>query len=260
MHYSVSCAWFFTGNQLKKLVEYIKPFRRPTSTHNIRTALMDGGEKLGISTKLILCFLRDLSSESAMATLEKALPYKEWIIAVGLDSAEIGNPPSKFQSVFERARGVGFLTVAHAGEEGPADYVWEALNLLKVSRIGHGNHSLDDESLVQELVRRKIPLALCPLSNLKLGVIDRMENLPLKKMMEKGLVVTVNSDDPAYFDGYINENYLAVQKALKLNRKNIYELAKASFNASFLAEPEKERKIAKLDNYINKNGQNNMHS
>jgi len=218
----------------------------------VHKALNDAEEKLGISTGLIMCFLRDIDSESAMETLGKALRHKDWIIAVGLDSAEIGNPPSKFESVFERAREEGFLTVAHAGEEDPADYVWEALNLLKVSRIDHGNHSLDDESLVQELVRRKVPLTLCPLSNLKLGIIDKMEKHPLKEMMEKGLFVTINSDDPAYFGGYINENYLAVQKAFKLDRENIYELAKNSFKASFLDESEKDEMIAKLNKQMEK--------
>ena len=223
-----------------------------TVINGVHEAVTDAEEKLGILTKLIMCFLRDLDSESAMSLLEEALPYKDWIVAVGLDSAEVGNPPSKFQKVFEQALEEGFMAVAHAGEEGPAEYVWEALNLLKVSRIDHGNHSLDDENLVQELVRRKIPLTLCPLSNLKLRVIDRMENHPLKKMMEKGLLVTVNSDDPAYFGGYICENYLAVQKAFNLNREDVYNLAKNSFIASFLEAPKKKEMIAKLDEYVSR--------
>jgi adenosine deaminase len=223
-----------------------------TVINGIHTAIKDAEQKLGVSTKLIMCFLRDLSSKSALKTLEEALPYKDWIVAVGLDSAEVGNPPSKFQKVFERALKEGFLTVAHAGEEGPAEYVWEAINLLKVSRIDHGNHSLDDENLIKELAQRKIPLTLCPLSNLKLGVINKMEEHPLKQMMEKGLLVTINSDDPAYFGGYINENYLAVQRALNLNEEHIYELAKNSFNASFLDEDEKKRMIANLNKHKNK--------
>lgn len=223
-----------------------------TVINGIHKAMKDAERKFGISTKLIMCFHRDLSVNSALKTLEDALPYKDWIVAVGLDSAEIGNPPSKFQDVFEKAIKEGFLTVAHAGEEGPSEYVWEAINLLKVSRIDHGNRSLEDENLVKELIRRKIPLTLCPLSNLKLGVIKRMEEHPLKKMMENGILVTINSDDPAYFGGYINENYLAVQRALNLNEQNIYVLAKNSFIASFLSKDDKKRMIARLDKYKNR--------
>jgi adenosine deaminase len=197
-----------------------------------------------------MCFLRDLSPESAMETLEEAMPYKEWILAVGLNSAEVGNPPSKFSKVFERAVEEGFSTVAHAGEEGPAEYVWEAVSLLKVSRIDHGNNALEDESLVQELVKRKIPLTLCPISNLKLGVVKRLEDHPLKRMMDKGLIVTVNSDDPAYFGGYINENYLAVCKALSLGVKQIYKLAGNSFEASFMNAEQKRNTLKKLKEYM----------
>jgi len=161
----------------------------------------------------------------------------------------VGNPPSKFQKVFEKAMEEDFLTVAHAGEEGPAEYVWEAIKLLKVSRIDHGNHALDDENLVKELARLKIPLTLCPLSNLKLGVVKSMEEHPLKKMLDKGIVVTVNSDDPAYFGGYINENYMAVQKALGLSAQQIYELARNSFQASFLTENEKREMLARLEKF-----------
>ena len=219
----------------------------------IHRALSDAEEKLGVSTGLIMCFLRDLDPASAMETLEEALPYKSWIVAVGLDSCEVGYPPSRFQTVFERAHEEGFLAVAHAGEEGPAEYIWQAVELLKVSRVDHGIRSLDDENLVQELVRRKIPLTVCPLSNLKLRVIERMENHPLKKMMEKGLLVTINSDDPAYFGGYINENYLAMQEAFKLDKEDIYNIAKNSFEASFLDTPKKEEMIAKLDEYMSRN-------
>ncbi|MEM2336346.1 MAG: adenosine deaminase [Candidatus Bathyarchaeia archaeon] len=220
----------------------------------IHKALKDGEKKLGISTKLIMCFLRDLDVDSAFKTLEEALPYKDWIVAVGLDSAEIGNPPSKFQKVFEKAIDEGFLTVAHAGEEGPAEYVWEAIKLLKVSRIDHGNHALDDENLVKELARQKIPLTLCPLSNLKLGVVKSMEEHPLRKMFDKGLLVTVNSDDPAYFGGYINENYIAVQRALRLDAHHIFELAKNSFQASFLSEQKKQEMLARLESFRAREG------
>ncbi len=219
----------------------------------IHRALTDAEEKLGISTELIMCFLREKDPTFAMKTLEEALPYKSWIVAVGLDSYEVGYPPLRFQTVFERAHEEGLLAVAHAGEEGPAEYIWQAVNLLKVSRIDHGIRSLDDNDLVQELVRRKIPLTVCPLSNLKLRVIERMENHPLRKMMEKGLLVTINSDDPAYFGGYINENYLVVQEAFKLDKEDIYNLAKNSFEASVIDTPRKEEMTAKLDEYMSRN-------
>ena len=218
--------------------------------NGIHGACVDAETKMGITTRLIMCFLRDLTQESAMRTLEEALPYKEWVIGVGLDSAEAGNPPSKFKEVFDRAREEGFLTVAHAGEEGPAEYIREALDLLKVSRVDHGIHCLDDERLVRELVRRKIPLTVCPLSNVELAVVDRMEDHPLKKMMEDGLFVTVNSDDPAYFDGYVTENYLAVQRALGLGRGEVCKLAKNSFNACFLNESAKGEMLKRLDSYV----------
>ncbi len=220
-----------------------------TVINGIHRAIADAKEKLGISSKLIMCFLRHLDEKSAMATLEAALPYKDRITAVGLDSSEAGNPPSRFKGVFERALQEGFLTVAHAGEEGPSEYVWEALDLLKVSRIDHGNRSLDDKNLIKELVSRKIPLTVCPLSNLKLAVVDRMETHPLRVMMEKGVFVTINSDDPAYFGGYINENYLAVQKALRLDKEEIYNLARNSFQASFLEGSRKKQMLGRLKEY-----------
>lgn len=223
------------------------PFRKVIS--GIHHALEDGREKLGISYKLILSFLRHLSEEDAFQTLSEALPYKSWITAVGLDSSEKGFPPSKFERVYAKAREEGFLTVAHAGEEGPAEYVWEALNLLKVSRIDHGNRSLDDPALVSELVKLQMPLTVCPLSNLKLQVVRDMTKHPLAEMLEKGMIATVNSDDPAYFGGYMNENYLAVAKALNLSKQQIVQLAKNSFAASFLDEKEKEQMIGKVEQY-----------
>lgn len=216
-----------------------------TVVKGIHRALEDAQSKFGMSSKLIMCFLRHLDEEAAMKTLDEALEYKDWIAAVGLDSSEVGNPPSKFQKVFEKAREEGFLTVAHAGEEGPAEYVWEALNLLKVSRVDHGNHSLDDEKLVQELVDRKMPLTVCPLSNLKLKVVDDLKDHPLRDMLKKGLLVTINSDDPAYFGGYVNENFLAITKSLDLTEDEVRQLAINSFKASFLEEKEKEKMIAK---------------
>lgn len=219
----------------------------------IRNALDDGRKKFGISSRLILSFLRHLSEESAFRTLEEALPYKSWIAGVGLDSSEKGHPPMKFEQVFERARAEGFLTVAHAGEEGPAEYVRGALNLLHVSRVDHGNRSLDDPDLVKELANRKIPLTVCPLSNLKLKVVKDMKQHPLKEMLEKGLMATVNSDDPAYFGGYMNENYMAVAEALNLSRQQIAELAKNSFEASFLDSYEKQLMLEKLNDYLEAN-------
>jgi adenosine deaminase len=221
-----------------------------TVISGIHKALDDGKRRFGISSRLIMCFLRDLDVESALNTLEEALSYKDWITAVGLDSAEVNNPPSKFKRVFERALDEGFLAVAHAGEEGPPEYVWEAIDLLKVSRIDHGIRALEDQKLVKELAKRRIPLTLCPLSNLKLGVVKSLEDYPLKRMMEEGLVVTVNSDDPAYFGGYVNENYLALQKSLKLDARQIYQLAENSFMASFLSSAEKERILSDLRKYI----------
>jgi adenosine deaminase len=220
-----------------------------TVINGIHKALEDADDKFGISTGLIMCFLRDLDGSAAMKTLEEALPYRDRIIAVGLDSAETGNPPSKFQEVFTRAREAGFLTVAHGGEEGPAKYIWEALELLKVSRIDHGNHCLDDDKLTEELIRRRIPLTVCPLSNLRLKVTGRLEEHPLRRMMERGLLVTVNSDDPAYFGGYINENYLAITNALNLTANDIYTLAMNSFEASFLEEGKKDKMFARVREY-----------
>ncbi len=224
-----------------------------TVIRGISRALKDGQGKLGMSSRLIMCFLRHLDEESAMRTLEQALGYKDLIIAVGLDSSEVGNPPSKFQRVFERARQEGFLTVAHAGEEGPAEYVWEALKLLEVSRLDHGNRSLDDEKLVRELVSRKMPLTVCPLSNLKLKVVQSLKEHSLRSMLEKGLLVMINSDDPAYFGGYLSENYLAISKALGLSREECVQLAKNSFKASFLDEESKEQMIGLVEKYYQEN-------
>ena len=224
-----------------------------TVIEGIQRALEDGRTKLGISSKLIMSFLRHLDEESAIKTLEQAMPYKKWITAVGLDSSEKGNPPSKFKRVFEMSKQEGFLTVAHAGEEGPAEYIWEALNLLDVSRIDHGNRCLEDEVLVQELVKRQMALTLCPLSNLELKVIQELHHHPLNTMINKGLLVTINSDDPAYFGGYMNENYFGIAKALNLSKEDIYKLTKNSFQASFLDEESKKQMIEKVDEYYHAN-------
>jgi adenosine deaminase len=215
----------------------------------IDEALRDAGNRLGLSSKLILCFLRDLDADAAMAMLEEALAYKDRIVAVGLDSAEVGNPPAKFTEVFARARREGFLTVAHAGEEGPAAYVREAIDALHVSRIDHGNRSLDDDALVERLAEARIPLTVCPLSNLRLRVVDELSNHPIRRMLEKGLLVTVNSDDPAYFGGYVNENYAAIQEAIGLTREELVALARNSFAASFLDSEEKVILVDRLEAY-----------
>lgn len=220
-----------------------------TVFEGIWRALKDGRDRLGVGSQLIPCFLRDRDTEEAMAILEDVLLHRDRIIAVGLDSAEKGNPPEKFREVFERARAEGLLTVAHAGEEGPADYVRDALDLLHVARIDHGNHALDDPALVERLVRERVPLTVCPLSNVRLRVVDDIRHHPLRAMIEKGLLVTVNSDDPAYFGGYINENYMAVQQALGLSDDGLAQLARNSFEAAFLPEEEKRALLRQVDDY-----------
>jgi adenosine deaminase len=224
------------------------PFR--TVVEGIDEALRAQGTELGISVRLILCFLRDRDVREAQETLTQALPYRGRIVAVGLDSAERGHPPSKFRDVFERARKEGFLAVAHAGEEGPAEYVRQALDELGVRRVDHGLHALDDESLLRRLVAEKVPLTVCPLSNVRLGVVADMEHHPLREMMQRGLTVTVNSDDPAYFGGYVDDNYRAVGRALSLTKTEIATLARNSFAAAFLAPEERNRLLAKVDDYV----------
>jgi adenosine deaminase len=221
-----------------------------TVIDGIERACRDAAARLGISTRLILCFLRDLSAEDAAATLAAALPHKARIAGVGLDSAERGQPPRKFKAVFDRARAEGLRAVAHAGEEGPAEYVREALDLLGAVRIDHGVRSLEDDALVRRLADERRPLTVCPLSNVRLRVVPDMAAHPLRRMMEKGLMVTVNSDDPAYFGGYVEENYLAVHQALGLTRAMLADLARNSFEASFLDRPQKDALIARLDGYV----------
>lgn len=218
-----------------------------TVIKGIHRALIDAQNLHRISFRLILCFLRHLSEADAMKTLEEALPFKQWITAVGLDSSEVGHPPEKFKTVFDRARNEGLLTVAHAGEEGPPEYIWQALDLLKVSRIDHGVRCLEDTRLVERLKKERMPLTVCPLSNIKLCVFDDMRQHNIKSLLEQGLCVTVNSDDPAYFGGYVTENYLAMQQALNLSVPQLIQLAKNSFEASFLTEPEKQSYYNELD-------------
>lgn len=212
----------------------------------LHRALVDG-EKLGISADLILCFLRHLSADDAMQTLKAALPFRDRFIGVGLDSSEVGHPPSKFKEVFELARSEGLLAVAHAGEEGPPSYIWEALDLLHARRIDHGVRCLEDDRLVERLVAEQIPLTVCPLSNVKLRVFENLNAHNLGKMLQRGLLVTVNSDDPAYFGGYIEENYRQVAEALLLSNDQVFTLARNSFLASFLPETAKRRWIAEID-------------
>ena len=218
--------------------------------NGIYKALVDGKKKFDISSYIIMCFLRHLSEESAMDILEQSLPFKDKIIGVGLDSSEIGNPPTKFKRVFERARSYGYLSVAHAGEEGPPEYIWQALNELKVLRIDHGVRCLEDKVLVKKLVEENIPLTVCPLSNIKLGVFKRMEEHNLKLLLDKGVTVTINSDDPAYFGGYVAENLQAIQKTLKLTKQDVCRLAKNSFQASFLSKEDKQKCVKKIDEFI----------
>lgn len=221
-----------------------------TVYQGIYQALVDAQSKFDISFQLILSFLRDLSAEAAVETLKTALPYKDTIVAVGLDSAEQSNPPSKFQDVFEMARSEGFLTVAHAGEEGPPEYIWEAINLLDVARIDHGVRSMEDPNLLQYLNEKQIPLTVCPLSNVELKVFDSMTEHNLKELLDQGLCVTVNSDDPSYFGGYITENFKAAASALELTKTNLYQLSKNAFKASFLPLEAKQKLTEELDAYM----------
>ena len=217
-----------------------------TGIHN---ALEEAREKFGITSFLILCFLRHLSEEAALETLEEALPFRHWIEGVGLDSSEVGFPPENFERAFAKATEHGFRKVAHAGEEGPPEYIWSSLDLLGVSRIDHGVRCTEDQELVERIVREQIPLTVCPLSNIKLCIFEKMEDHNLKKMLERGIRVTINSDDPAYFGGYVNQNYLAVQKALKLSEKEIIEIAKNGFRSSFLPQKSINNHLESIDEF-----------
>ncbi len=213
----------------------------------ITTALEQGHRELGITSKLIMCFLRHLPEEQAFDTLECACKHKEHIFAVGLDSSESGFPPENFSRVFAAARKAGFVAVAHAGEEGPAAYVQAALDDLQVQRVDHGNRALDDAALTARLAREQTPLTMCPLSNLRLKGIPDLSASPVKKALDAGLLVSVNSDDPSYFGGYLNDNYRAVQQALALSENDIVTLAKNSFKSSFLSDKEKQAALDKVD-------------
>jgi adenosine deaminase len=222
----------------------------PTVLSGIRRALEQAQDEWGITHRLILCFLRHLSADEAQQTLSEALPYRSAIAAVGLDSTERGHPPAKFAAVFERARREGLLTVAHAGEEGPASNVRDSLDILKVHRIDHGVRCEEDEALVERLVRERVPLTVCPLSNVRLKVFERMADHNVRRLLQRGLCVTINSDDPAYFGGYLNENYLAVHGALGMTAVELAQLARNSFEASFLPTPQKQQWFNRIDDYL----------
>ncbi len=234
--------WAYLQKCEEQNVVHTEPFYDP-QTHTergipfevalrgISGALADGRELLGISSGLILSFLRHLPEEEAFKTLEQAMPFRDAFFAVGLDSSEMGHPPSKFERVFAKARAEGFLAVAHAGEEGPPQYIWEALDLLKVSRIDHGVRASEDPKLIERLIDEQIPLTVCPLSNTKLCVFDDMSQHNILQMLEQGVKVTVNSDDPAYFGGYVTENFMALQESLGMTEEQARRLAQNSLDA-----------------------------
>jgi adenosine deaminase len=253
--------WAYLEKCHQQNVVHVEPFFDPqthtergvsfeTVIRGISRALADGKSKLGVSSRLIMCFLRHLSEEEAFETLEQAEPFLDQIIGVGLDSSEKGHPPEKFSRVFARARELGLLTVAHAGEEGPAEYVWTAINDLKVSRIDHGVRSSDDPSLMDHLVETRIPLTVCPLSNTKLRVFDDMSQHNILEMLEMGVCVTVNSDDPAYFGGYMTENFEALVPALGMSKAQARQLVLNSIEASFAGESRKQEIRALLEQVL----------
>ena len=218
-----------------------------TVIEGIQSALVKGEKELGISSRIIMCFLRHLDENSALATLEEAKPFLGRIVGVGLDSSEKGHPPRKFAKVYALAGELGLKRVAHAGEEGPPEYVWEAIDELKVDRIDHGNRSLEDDDLVTRLARKQIPLTVCPQSNLRLAVVKHMRDHPIRDMLGMGLKATINSDDPAYFGGYVNDNFNALVDAVGLDRDEIIELVRNSFEASFLDQADIERHLQVVD-------------
>jgi len=220
-----------------------------TVINGIHAALKDAEKDFGISSKLIMSFLRHLTQDSAFEIYENYFNHRDKIDVLGLDSSEVGNPPTKFKEVYNRAFSDGLKLTAHAGEEGPAEYVWEALDLLNVHRIDHGNRSLSDNKLIDRIVEKQIALTVCPLSNLKLRVIDDLKNHPLKIMLDRGIKATVNSDDPAYFGGYINENFIQTADALQLTINDINKLVKNSFEASFADDVRKQEMLKLLNGF-----------
>ena len=252
--------WAYLRRVVQENVRHVEIFFDPqahmkrgvdfhTAISGIHSALEQARTELRLSSKLIPCFLRDLTPASAMQTLEMILDYRDWIWAVGLDSLEAGRPPELFRDVFDRARTEKLLTVAHAGEEGPPEYIWQALELLRVVRIDHGVRCMEDESLVQHLAHTQVPLTLCPLSNVRLKVFKSLDHHNLKLLLQRGLCVSIHSDDPAYFGGYITENYLAVQRALNLKPTDILQLARNGVKASFLSDTEKEKLLSEIQEH-----------
>jgi adenosine deaminase len=257
--------WAYLQRCHQQQVIHVEPFFDPqthtdrgiafeTVVSGITRALKDGDRRLGISSRLIMCFLRHLSADDAMRTLDQAMAFKDHIVAIGLDSSERGNPPVNFQKVFERGLTEGFLAVAHAGEEGPAEYIRQALDLLKARRIDHGVRCIEDENLLGRLREDHVPLTVCPLSNVKLRVFDRMADHNILELLDRGLKVTVNSDDPAYFGGYINDNFEALHTDLQMDRDQAVQLARNSFDASFVGEMQKKRMNDHLNGFLAKWG------
>jgi adenine deaminase len=257
--------WAYLQRAVQEHVRHVEIFFDPqahttrgvdfhTVISGIHSALEKARTELRLSSKLIPCFLRDLTPGSARETLDMILGYRDWIAAVGLDSSEAGRPPELFQEVFAHARTQGLLTVAHAGEEGPPEYIWQALELLKVARIDHGIRCLEDEALVRHLADTRIPLTVCPLSNVKLQVFPSLDRHNVKQLLQRGLCVSIHSDDPAYFGGYITENYLAVQRALNFSPTDILQLARNSVKASFLPDSEKDNILSDIQEHAARAG------
>lgn len=213
----------------------------------IHNALQDAEKKWGMTSKLIMSFLRHLSEESAFETLELAKPYLAWIDGVGLDSSEVGHPPEKFLRVFESCKSLGLKVTAHAGEEGPPDYVWQAIDQVGVERIDHGNRALEDDKLIQTIKQRNLTLTVCPLSNLKLCVVNDMKDHPIKQMLALGLHATVNSDDPAYFGGYMNDNYASLIRNTNISKEELFQLAENGITGSWMAEDTKAMHLKHLN-------------
>ena len=253
--------WAYLQKCHQQNVLHVEPFFDP-QTHTDRgidfsvviggicRALEDAESQLGITSQLIMCFLRHLSEDAAFETLEQSLPYKDLILGVGLDSSEVGHPPEKFSRVFAKSREVGFLTFAHAGEEGPPAYIWGALDDLQVSRVDHGVRCIEDDVLMARLIKENMPLTVCPLSNIKLCVFDKMEDHNILSLLEKGVCVTVNSDDPSYFGGYMTENFVSMHDAFSMTVSQIEQLIKNSIVGSFASPERKTSLLAKLQVWV----------